>query len=373
MPSHPPDRPSHSDGLYRGTLSRAARRVAGLSVRLGRERAAAGAGLAHLAELPERERHRAILTEPRLRTWSVARQALDLSSESRIEDPGLSEELSALALVIADSLPSRTYGRAALEDLRCEAWGAIGNARRILAEWTGAAEAFELARGHADAGTGDPLEAAELSSLCATFLRDLRRYDEARLEFDTAIGFYHDLGERHLEGRTLISRALLERRLGGLEEAMHLLERALRRVDPQREPRLSAVIQQNRALVLAERDEPEQALRVLDTGGAITSPRGPGRLDRLRFLWLRGRLLKRLGRWAEARSAFVLTRAGFLRAGLPAEAALVGLELARQALEEGDREETRRLASEAFPILAARRFADDTVHALELFHAAGGV
>jgi tetratricopeptide (TPR) repeat protein len=371
--SHPPDRSAQPDGLYGGTLSRAVRRIAGLSERLGRERVAAASGLAHLAELPERERHRAILTEPRFRTWSVARQALDFSAESRIEDPGFSEELSVLALGIADTLSPCTYGRAALEDLRGEAWGAIGNARRIRAEWSGAADAFERARGHADAGTGDPLEAAELAALYATLLRDLRCYDEARLEYDTAIGFYHDLGERHLEGRTLISQALLERRLGGLEEAMHLLERALRRVDPQREPRLSAVVQQNRSLVLAEMDEPERALRVLDSGGAVTGPRGPGRLDRLRFLWLRGRLLKRLGRWAEARRAFVFTRAGFLRAGLPADAALVGLELARQALDEGDREETRRLASEAFPVLAARRFADDTVRALELFHAAGGV
>lgn len=373
MRSLHPDRSAPPGGLYRDALARAVRRVAGLVGRVGRERAVAADGIADLVALPESERRRAVFSDPRLRTWAMARRTLDLSAESRIEDAGVSEELSALGLEIAESLSPRTYGRAVLEDLRSEAWGAIGNARRIRSDLPRAAEAFERARGHAEAGTGDPLEAAELSSLYATYLRDVGRFDTARAEYDTAIGFYHDLGERHLEGRVLISRALLERRAGRFGDAMRLLERAPRLVDPYREPRLIGAMKQNRAYLLAEMGEPDNALRVLEgPGAAVVRPR-TGRLDRLRNLWLRGILLRQVGRRPESRRTLDRTREGFWRAGLPVDAALVGLELARNALEEGDREATRRLASEAFPVLAVRRLADDTVRALELFHAAGGV
>lgn len=372
MRSSHPDRSAPSGGLYRRVLARAVRRVAKLAGRLGRERAAAADGIADLVALPESERRRTVLSDARLRTWSMARQSLDLSAESRVEDAGVSEELSALGLEIAETLSARTYGRAVLEDLRSEAWGAIGNARRIRSDLNGAAAAFERARGHAGAGTGDPLEAAELAGLYATYLRDEGHFDTARHEYDTASGFYHDLGERHLEGRVLISRALLERRAGRLDDAMRFLERAPRLVDPHREPRLMGALNQNRAYLLAEMGEPEHALRVLDDGGSAFARRRAGRLDRLRNLWLRAILLRKVGRRPESRRAFLLTRDGFLRAGLPVDAARVGLDLARHALEEGDREETRRLASEAFPLLAARRLGEDTVQALELFHAAGG-
>ena len=361
-----------TESRYGRFLDRAAVRVAGLARRLEREREDAAAGVAHLATLPHRERRRTVLTDPRLRTWAVARRALDLSTRSRTEDPEVSEELCALALVVAEALPSRTYGRAILADLRSEVWGAIGNARRIRCDLRGAVIAFTEARGHAEEGTGDPLEIAELSCLHASFLRDAERWDEARREYDLALSLYHDLGDRHMEGRVLISKAILERTVARPDEAMRLLERAPRYLDPIREPRLCFAVRQNRAHILADLGEPEVALRTLDEPGGDVEPRHTGRLDRLRLLWLRGLLLERLGRRAEAREALLRVRRGFERAALPADVALVDLELGHQALEDGDADEARRLATGAFPIFAARQLTRHTLGALDLFRAAGG-
>lgn len=353
-------------------LDRAADRVVRLAGRLDRERSAAARGVAQLVALPERERRRTVRIEPRLRTWAVAREALDLSARSRTEDPAMAEDLSALALAVAEHLPRRTYGRAVLEDLRSEIWAAIGNARRIRCDLRRAGAAFDLARGHAESGTGDPLESAELATLYGTFLRDSDRFDRAREQYDEAVGCYRDLGDRHMEGRTLISKALLERRVGRYDEAMRLLESAPRYVDPGREPRLIGAVHQNRAHLLADLGEPERALRSLEVLDA--DPGGPlrGRLDRLRTLWLRARLLEQVGRRSEARRALLFVRGGFARADLPVEVALLDLELARLSLDDGDRDGARTLVSGAFPVLAARQLASETVLALDLFRAAGG-
>ncbi len=357
---------------YAHSLDQAARRVARLAGRFDRERSAAARGVAHLVELSDRERRRAVLTEPRLRTWAVAREALDLSARSRTEDPAMAEDLSTLALAVAEHLPRRTYGRAVLEDLRSEIWAQIGNARRILCDLRRAGAAFDLARGHAESGTGDPLESAELATLYGTYLRDCERVDPARAQYDEAVACYRDLGDRHLEGRTLISKALLERRVGRYDEALRLLERAPRYVDPGREPRLIGAVHQNRAHVLADLGEPERALRSLEA--VAPEPTAPlrGRLDRLRTVWLRARLLERVGRRSEARRVFLFVRGGFERADLPVEVALLDLDLARHALDEGDRDGARSLASGAFPVLAARQLASETMLALDLFRAAGG-
>ena len=190
---------------YARALDQVARRVRRIATRLERERSAAAGGIAHLAALPERERRRAVLTEPRLQTYAVAREALALSARSRTDDAIVAEELAGLALVVVKTLTSRQYGRAVLADLRCETWAAIGNARRIRSDLRRAGTAFEAAHGHAEEGTGDPLETAELATLYATYLRDASRLGDAREHYDLACHLYHDLGDRHLEGRTLIS------------------------------------------------------------------------------------------------------------------------------------------------------------------------
>lgn len=357
---------------YGRVLDQATHRVVRLAGRFDRERTAAARGVAYLLALTDRERRRTVLADPRLQTWAVAREALDLSERSRTEDPSVAEELSALALAIAEHLPRRVYGRAVLEDLRSEIWAAIGNARRIRGHLGEAGAAFELARGHSRSGTGDPLESAELANLYGTYLRDSDRIDAARTQYDEAVGFYRDLGDRHLEGRTLISRALLERRVGCYDDAMVLLESATRFVDPAREPRLIGAVHQNRAHVLADLGEPERGLRALDAWIAEPAHRDRGRLDRLRTLWLRALLLERVDRRSEARRAFLGARGGFERSGLPVEVALLDLALARLALDGGERDEARRLASVAFPVLAARQLASETILALDLFRAAGG-
>lgn len=63
-----------------------------------------------------------------------------------------------------------------INDFRAGALAALGNAKRLASDFSGAGEAFREARSALQEGTGDPLEEARLISLEASLLNDLGEF-----------------------------------------------------------------------------------------------------------------------------------------------------------------------------------------------------
>lgn len=322
-----------------------------------------------LAE-PAESRLVLVRSDARLQTYSFARDLLAASQRQGIDDPRAGEQLGELALDVVGRLSTRRYGAAVLTDLQAEAWALIGNARRIRSDLPGAGEALRRAEAIRREGTGDLMEEALLSSLQATYLRSTGRPAEALDQVDHALALYRRLGDRHLEGRTLIGRALALRDRDELDEAIRTLDRAARRVDLSREPRLAATLHQNRAVFIGLSETGpgiERALQTLD--------REPfqGRLDRLRRVWSKALLLHRLERFDATERALLAARRGFVDAGIPADVALLDLDLAELHVETGDLDQARTRSGAALAVLASQGLERQTLRAIELFRTAGGV
>jgi tetratricopeptide (TPR) repeat protein len=321
-----------------------------------------------LAEPAER-RAALVCSDSRLKTYSFARDLLTWSLSRGIDDPRTGEELGELALAVVGHLSTRRYGAAVLTDLQAEAWALIGNARRIRSAFPGATEALERAEAMRREGTGDLMEEALLASLRATHLRSTGQREEALGLVDHALGLYRRLGDRHLEGRTLIGKALALGDADALDEAIRTLDRAARLVDRSRDPRLASTLHQNRTVFvgLAETGAGvERALRALEREPSR------GRLDRLRRTWAKALLLRRLERLDAAEHALLSARRGFADAAIPVDVALLDLDLAQLYLETGRAAEARKSSAAAVAALAYHGLQRQTRQAVELFRTAGG-
>lgn len=355
---------------YGEAFQRAAFRAHRTARRVRTERRAAEPGIALLLDRPEPERAGMVRTAPGLRSHALARECLAWSRQRWFDDPTAAEELAALALLVADHLPSRAHSAAVLEDLRSDAWCHVANARRIRSDYSGAAEAFGRSEEHRRAGTGDASEEASYAGLYSTLLREREDLDGARDHLDHAISLYRYTGSRHLEARALVSKWVVEWNAGDLNLAMSLLDRAALGLEPWREPRLVAALSKNRALTAAAiggRARIFQSLKELDPA------RDHGSLDRLRTLWARGTIFERLQQPEEAERAFLAARRGFDRAHIPYDVALLDFDLGRLYLRMGRTEDARQRAAAAFPTFAARALHQHTLRTLDLFRQAGGL
>lgn len=355
---------------YGEAFQRASFRAHRTARRVRTEQRAAEPGIALLLDKPEPERAGMVRAAPGLRSHALARECLARSRQRWFDDPTAAEELAAVALLVADHLPSRAHSAAVLEDLRSDAWCHVANARRIRSDYSGAAEAFRWAEEHRRAGTGDASEEASYAGLYSTLLRECEELDGARDHLDHAIALHRYTGCRHLEARALISKWVIEWNAGDLDLAMSLLDRAAQGLEPWREPRLAAALSKNRALTTAAiggRATIFRALKELDPG------RDHGILDRLRTLWARGMLFEKLEQPEDAERAFRAARRGFDRARIPFDVALLNLDLGRLYLRMGRSEDAKQRAAAAFPTFSSRGLHQHTLRALDLFCHAGGL
>ncbi len=89
-----------------------------------------------------------------------------------------------------------------------------------------------------------------------------------------------------------------------------------------------------------------------------------------RLRWLEGKIALAEGRTVEAEAALVAARAGLLARGLGRDAAVASLDLAALFLRAGRWSELRQLASELYPIFAARDMRREALMSLLVFRRA---
>jgi tetratricopeptide (TPR) repeat protein len=276
---------------------------------------------------------------------------LQQSWAARTKNPAEMVRLAEQARDLADALAS-TLPAAAAADLRCRAWIELGNAHRVIDNFSAAERALGRATELYLQGTQDEVLAARLFTIQASTLGDCRRFDLAETALDLVFTIHRRRGDEHAAGRALVKKAIYTGYRGNTEQALQLVEQALPLLDEEREPVLVFMALSNKARLLLDLGQIREArmalwkakARGLDPGGLVSQ---------LRTRWLEGQINAALGENDRAEAAFREVQSGFQDARMVYKAALVGLELGALLLRQARAEDaTREILSAADTFMA---------------------
>ncbi len=277
-------------------------------------------------------------------------------------------ELAALAVVAAERLPGTAGWRSRVTGY---ARAHLANALRVGGDLPAAAAEMQHAvRAWQEGAADDPglLNEARLLHLQASLCRDQRRLPETFRFLDQALA-----GDRWGETPCLlISKAKTLEETGGYEAALGLLQEAGARLEGaagQSEPRLQLSVRVNLLILLCHLGRHTDAALLVDEVKGLARALGND-LDRVRVLWLDGRIASGLERLDEAAAIYGRVRGEFLARGIAYDAALATLELAGAYNRLGRTADVRRLARESAPIFAAQGVHREAQMALRLFQQA---
>jgi len=313
----------------------------------------------------------------RFRDRMLCERLLAASHDEGFREPARSEQLARVAVTVvervADSLretalevasPARSE---ALAGLRARAWAQVGNARRILSDLEGAADAFRSAEALLAANPRvGLLDKARVFDLKASLCRDLRHFAEGARLLDRVITFYQRLGQSNLMGRALTQKAALLLCAGDREGCMVLLRRALELIDPREDPRCYLTARHNLISALVDDGKPREAFALLFHTRPLYLKMGD-RMTLLRLRWLEGQVAQGLHRLDQAEAAFREVRDAFVELGIEYDVALVSLELATVYAAQGRTTEMRRLAEETLVFFEAHQILPEAMAAFLVF------
>jgi tetratricopeptide (TPR) repeat protein len=361
-----------SQGLsqeYGPALDGASRSLCAIEELYGRERASAPALYTELAQHPTNRHILLVRNCPRFHSWGFCEYLLAQSQARNYENPTLGEKLALLGVEVLDHLEASRYGAGSLEDLRARSWAYVANSRRVLGDLHGAEEAFDFAFSFLRLGTGEPMERALLFDLRASLLTKQRRFSNSLSHLRLAMAIFQKLGETHRAGRTLVKMSSVHSLTGEPEQAIFVLYRALKLIDPSREPRLMVVARHNLIDNLIETGQLMEAQRLFVQTRTLLK-RFPQPWLHNPQLWLEGKLLRGLGQLEEAEVSLLAARDGFLRTDAAFDTALVSFDLASLYAEQGRMDELGRIAEEMMPIFSSRQIHKEAMAALDYWRQA---
>ncbi|MDP9120347.1 MAG: tetratricopeptide repeat protein [Acidobacteriota bacterium] len=286
------------------------------------------------------------------------------SHTARYRDPEAMLRWAELALRVASRCAPQDLGNPEkLADLRARAWVQLGNALRVVGRLPEAEEAMAEARRYREVGTGDPILRARLLEQMASLHTFKRRFESAVRTLDEAIVIYREFGDHHALARTMVSKATTLLYATEPEKAVHILTRAIPLIDYEEDPHLLLAACHNLVRCYIDLDRPEQALSLYSETRDLYRELDDS-LILLRAQWQEGQLLRDLGRLANAESALLRARKGFVERGLAYEVAVISLDLAAVYVKLGSTEDLKQTVVEAIPILRALQVDRETLAAL---------
>jgi len=341
-----------------------------LGFALAKERAEAPGLFVELTSHESEQRTLLLENSNRFHTWGLYELLVERSLESAIRNPAYAEDLGFLALKVSEQLDTSCYGEEVIEDLRARSWAHIGNARRIRSDLHGAEEAFQLAYGHLQSGTQEPLERALFLDLRASLRKDQRKFGEAFSLLQRAVALFLEIGQQHRAGKSLVSMSTVHEQEGHPEEGIPLLYQALELLDAEQEPRMLLCARHNLIFCLSETERFVEAQSLYRQTRELYRE-FPERWVQNRRKWVRGKIARGLGQTHHAEVLFLAARDGFIAEGVPYDTALVSLEIASLYAEQGRLAELKRLAEEMLPIFTSRQIHREAMAAVAFFlHAA---
>ncbi|MEM9292528.1 MAG: hypothetical protein AAGD01_12675 [Acidobacteriota bacterium] len=301
----------------------------------------------------------------RFQTWALSGLLCERSRSLAPQDASAAVEMATLAVLVADQIDPTAYSPQIAEDVRATARAFLGNALRVSGRLVLADEEFRLALQHLEAGTGTDLGRLQVLELLAHQRNAQRRREEALECLCEVQALREERGDTHWLGRTLLTRADLERELGRPDECLRQLDRAAELIDFEAEPRLAFLVDHQRLQAALDLEDYAAAGNALQA--ARESADEAGELDLLRLEWLGSRVQRGLGQPARAAATLRAVRDGFLTRGMATDAALAVLEIATIYLERGLVREVQRLAESIVQTFTAENLSDEALGALLIF------
>ena len=277
---------------------------------------------------------------------------LERSWAVRHEDPREMVSLARHAAEIANRLDQRYHTPQERADLQSRSWGELANALRAADDLHEAERAFGIAFEHLLRGTGDLHLKARLYDLHASYLGTRRQFDLAFGSLDVAYAAYLELGDPHLAGRSLLTKAIYLHYSGRPEVSIEINERGLGLLDAAREPSLRSFAIHNQLQFLVACGRFRDAKRELFQRRAELS-QITGTLNDLKLRALQGLISAGLGEWSSAEAAFTQVKVGFEEAGMGLHGAVASLDLALVWMHQGRYDETAAMVGDAVGVFVA--------------------
>jgi tetratricopeptide (TPR) repeat protein len=297
-------------------------------------------------------------------------------------DPDCAVESAELAVLVSDLLKEEGPGRSCrLYQLRGYAWAHDGNARRVLGDLRGADESFSISDAWWDAGLAGSGDVFGYEPLMLDFKASLRvaqrRFPEALGLLDRLFLLHTDADsprhpghqDAHQAGRALVKKALALAEMEEPERAIELLQQAEALVDARHDPRLYLCLRHNLLWNFTSVEGYEEAKTLLPGVAALCRELG-NPLDLIRLRWAEGRIAAGLGHTEAAIQLFQQLRQDFAVRGISYDAALVTLELTALYSRQGCTAEVKKLSLEMAKIFRAQDVPREALAALLFFEKA---
>ena len=319
-----------------------------------------------------------IETQRRFLTWDLCEFLCRESLRLTVIDAKRAVERAELAVLISDLMRRDDEPASRLYQLRGYAWAHDGNARRVLGDLRSADESFAISEAWWEAGEADLGDVLGYEPVILDLKSSLRiaqrRFPEA-FELLDRIFAIHARGERpehkdqHLAGRALVIKALALAEMNEPESAIELLEQADGMVDFERDPRLVLCLRHNLLWDLTTVERYAEAEARLPGVTALCRELG-NPLDLIRLRWAEGRIAAGMGDTEEAIRLLREPQQEFAARGIAYDAALVTLELTALYARQSRTEEMRALALEMASIFKAQDVPREALVALLFFQKA---
>jgi tetratricopeptide (TPR) repeat protein len=287
---------------------------------------------------------------------------LEASYACRFEDPAGMVRLAKAACAVADSLSAKRYGRELTADLRAKAWAELGNAHRVADDMDAAGPALARAKDLASEGTRSSALLGRLAETFASYLTELREFNHSIPLLEEAASSYEECGDTRSRERALLNLAHTFLQANEPERAVITYLRVLRCLGPGRANRLAVVHGLAYSLVGCGLYELANVLVQRYRGLYDRS----GKLNKLRMLWLEGKIAAGVCDYAKAEWKLHATRLGFLHVKKTYDAALVALDLAWVHARQGQRKQVVLLVEEMLRTFRSLGIARESLASLVL-------
>lgn len=319
-----------------------------------------------LKALDAGKRRLIVLNLTKFHTLGFGVVLLRASRATWLDDPEEALNLTSLAVsVIEKQLTKSPEPR--IRDLYGRALAFRANCLRILNQFEGAQRNFKKAHKFLDAGTDDPLERALVLEHEGTFLRNLRRFQDALDVLGKAARLYLAAGDLDGEARCILRVALVHREDGRVDIGIAAIEALLERVEAT-ELGMGTFVRchHNLLLLMIDANMLDEAHARLPFVQRLVRARN-NRFDMTRLEWLEALLHDKSGQDDQAEAKYLKVQRFFLDEGIGYDTAFVSLDLAAFYLDRGRYSEAQKLAAELTPVFLADDIHREAVASLLLF------